>query len=172
MTIVAPTAVAPRAGSHAAQGRRHRGRRWALATAGFVAFVGVLAGGIAGSPWLRHQLALSFTHRPDIFAELYFASPTSLPSTFETRRPFAIDVGLTNVSSASHSYTVVTSAIRSHHSARQEGSSQMTLKAHASATLALSVLLPQDTTALQVSLIGHPNTMLRLHLTGARRHAG
>jgi hypothetical protein len=147
-------------------GPPRRPRRWLILAVTAVIVVGSGVGlSAASSAWLRHQLALSFTHQPSNYAELYFPTPTSLPTTFSPGRQFRIDVGMTNVSNTTTSYTVLESVSRSLHPSTSVGRRRLTLRPHASQSFTLSTLLPPDTTALSVSLLGHPRTRLQLHLS-------
>jgi hypothetical protein len=124
----------------------------------------------ASSHWARHQFVLSFTHEPSNFADLYFSTPIDLPGTFTPAVPLAVPVGITNVSDQPHLYTVLVSARGAQGLTTPEGSFTMPLQPHAAGVRVLSVALPADTRVLQVSLVGHPRTILRLHLRPARHN--
>jgi hypothetical protein len=140
-------------------------RRIAVALASAGVIIGFAAGIVtASSPWIRRQFVLSFTHEPSNFADLYFSTPTDLPSTFTPGVPFTIPIGVTNVSDATHDYTLLLSARRAGEPTENEGSVEMTVQPHQAASREVSLLLPADTTRLDVALADHPRTVLQLHL--------
>jgi hypothetical protein len=124
----------------------------------------VSVGGVI-SPWVRHQIALSFTHQPNDFPELYFVSPSTLPSTFVPGRPLTVDVGVGNNSDHSHTYSLLTSINRPGRSDIPLGRTGVTVDAGGSKIAKLSIRLPRHATSLQVALAGHRKVMLLLHLS-------
>jgi hypothetical protein len=136
-----------------------------------VIVVGVGAMATGTSATVRRQLLLSFTRQPDDFAELYFPSPSTLPTSFVPRRPLAIEFGLTNDSNASRDYTYdIVIGSRSGHTT-VEGSGRLRVGANHKVDVPLRVSLPSGTTSLAVDLTDQP-VVIRLLLHQGVAHAG
>ena len=148
--------------------RRHR-RLIAVLLVMIIVGVGVVAVGTSAA--VRRQLLLSFTRQPDDFAELYFPSPSTLPTTFVPGRPLAIEFGLTNDSDATRNYTYeVVVGSRSGHTTI-EGSGTLRVDANHAVEVPLRVTLPSGTASLAVDLIDQP-VVIRLLLRQGVAHAG
>ncbi len=152
--------------------RRHRSswRRRFLLVVLSVVVVSVAGVADATSGAVRNQLLLSFTRRPDNFSELYFPSPSTVPSSFVPGRPLAVEFGLANDSDTTRSYTyVVTAGSRNGHGS-VVGTGTLRLKANQRVATPLRVSLPAGTTSLAVSLAGQP-VVIRLLLRQGVSHA-
>jgi hypothetical protein len=131
--------------------------------------VGTVA--ISSSAAVRRQLLLSFTRQPDDFAELYFPSPSTLPTSFIPGQPLAIKFGLTNDSDATRNYTyVVVVGSRTGHTAIQS-SGTLRVEANREVEVPLRVTLPSGTASLAIGLTDQP-VVIRLLLHQGVAHAG
>ncbi len=150
-------------------GHGRRRRRPFLAALLVAAVIGgtAVAAGVSGA--VRHQLLLSFTRQPDNFAELYFPSPGSLPTTFVADRPLAVRFGLSNDSDTTRTFTFVVTAGLGAGRGVDEGGGTVPVRAGRTAVIPLRVSLPPGTTSLSISLAGQP-IVIRLLLHQGAAH--
>jgi hypothetical protein len=162
----APGAAPKKLGLH----RRHRSRRLRRLLLVLLIAVGT-AVSVATSGTVRHQLLLSFTRRPDNFAELYFPSPGRLPTSFIPGRPLAVTFGLTNDSDGTRQFSYIATAVSSNGHATREVVGTLRVKGSGAVVMPLHISLPPDTTSLSISLVGQP-VLIRLLLHEGVAHAG
>jgi hypothetical protein len=125
--------------------------------------MGVVAGSAAASAVVRHQLLLSFTRQPDDFAELYFPSPSTLPTSYIPGRPLTLKFGVTNDSVAARTYDYVVTAGSGDGHTTVEDTGTLRLGADRAAVTPLRVTLAPGTTSLSVRLTRQP-VVIRLLL--------
>jgi hypothetical protein len=130
--------------------------------------IGVTAVTISGA--VRRQLLLSFTRQPDDFAELYFPSPNTLPTSFNPGRPLAVTFGLTNDSDTTRNFGYLVVAGSGNGPTTVEDSGTLRVRANGAVIVPLRVLLAPGTTSLTVSLTGQP-VVIRLLLREGAAHA-
>lgn len=131
--------------------------------------IGLGVTAVTTSGAVRRQLLLSFTREPDDFAELYFPSPSTLPTSFVPGRPLAVRFGLTNDSDTTRNfgYVVVAGARDGHTTVEESGT--LRVKANGAVVEPLRVPLAPGTTSLSVSLTGQP-VVIRLLLRQGAAH--
>jgi hypothetical protein len=147
--------------------RPRRSHRRLLGGIALLVALGVAGTAVVGSATVRRQLLLSFTRQPDNFAELYFPSPNTLPTSFEPGRPLPVEFGLTNDSGSAQAYTYVVVAEARDHRTTIEKTGTMRLSANHSAYVPLRVTLPAGTTSLSVRLTDQPVVIRLLLRQGA-----
>ena len=134
---------------------RRRARRACL-----VALLILLVGGSiffsTRSAFVRQQLLLTLTRRPDNFAELYFSSPSRLPDSFVPGRPIVVTFGVTNDSSATRRFEYLVSARTTGGRSTPLRSGVIPVRAGRSASVPVTLELPGDTTSLSVELRHEP----------------
>ena len=164
-----PSDQGPRT-SPSARPRRTR-RRHLVPVAVVVAVIGLGVTAVTTSSAVRRQLLLSFTRQPDDFAELYFPSPSALPTSFIPGQPLLVHFGLTNDSDSTRTfgYVVVVGARNGHTAVEQSGT--LRVMANQAVVEPLRVPLARGTTSLSVRLTGQP-VEIRLLLHQGAAHAG
>lgn len=122
----------------------------------WLALVQVLTVGIATTaatvPTFRHQVRLSFTHRPAAVTELYFTDARSLPAALEAGRPTSLAFSVVNESSRPRRYVVHTTTVCG--GLMHEGVLDLGVAAGETATRSVVIVPTQsgDTCAVAVAL--------------------
>ena len=107
--------------------------------------------------------ALSFTHRPNNFAELYVADPGSFPTTYLNGQPYSIRLGVSNVSDTQQSFTLTaTSTAFDAHGPL--AARTLSVPAEGSRTFTMTMRPPAGTKVVVISMAGHAHTFLRLRV--------
>jgi hypothetical protein len=126
---------------------------------------------VATSAGVRRQLLLSFTRQPDNFAELYFPSPSALPTSFTPGQPLPVEFGLTNDSASTQRYRYVVTARSATGHGTVERSGTLQVEANHAVLTAMRITLPTNTRSLSVRLVGQPVFVnLLLHQGAAHGH--
>ena len=151
------------------KGRRRRGR--IVLGLAIVIVVGMAVVTSGTSTAVRRQLLLSFTRQPDNFAELYFPSPGTLPTSFVPGQPFSIAFALTNDSDVTRSYAYVVTARSATGRVTVRRASSLHVRANHTVLTPLRISLPSGTTSLSISLPGQP-VIIRVLLQQGAAHGG